>query len=535
MTISRRRFLAHSSAVGAAASLGLRLTTPASAADGPITIALAARAPTGINPQQSGLTGGDNWAIRQIFDTLAKPEDGTFGVRPEDFRPSLAESWERSEDAKAWTYKLRQGVQFHKGYGAMTSDDVAFTFGRHLDPKIVTNTKPLYSNIASVEAPDKYTIRFILKRPDPLFNGSVVTTLAASILSRKAFQERGEKFNLDPIGTGPYQVESVSPTEGILLSAFQEHFAGPAASKSLRISFIADTTARTLAFASGQVDMIEGVRAPGWIPTMRQRSPQTIFDATAPGSFNTLHLNLTRPPLNDLRVRQAIRYAINNDQIAAAFAGLAVPMVGIIAPQFAGSVKKEALPPELRYPYDVAKAKALLAEAGHPNGVTIPCFTSQREDYAAIMLIIQEQLRAAGINLDLKIIDHATMHAENRKDRNTVALYSSSYPPVPTQPFLQWLSTAAEVKADGSGQDNYSHYGVALPGVDALLEKAQDEPDFDKRTALIQDVEKQVLRDLPLLGIVTLSYVIARNPRVDIGYPVKSGYAYWPLNRAKRV
>jgi peptide/nickel transport system substrate-binding protein len=151
------------------------------------------------------------------------------------------------------------------------------------------------------------------------------------------------------------------------------------------------------------------------------------------------------------------------------------------------------------------------------------------------MLIIQEQLRAAGINLDLKIIDHATMHAENRKDRNTVALYSSSYPPVPTQPFLQWLSKAAEVKADGSGQDNYSHYGVALPGVDELLEKAQDEPDFDKRTALIQDVERQVLRDLPLLGIVTLSYVIARNPRVDIGYPVKSGYAYWPLNRARRV
>ena len=66
--------------------------------------------------------------------------------------------------------------------------------------------------------------------------------------------------------------------------------------------------------------MIEGVRTPGWIPTMKQRAPQTIFDATAPGSFNLLHLNLNRPPLNDLRVRQAIRYAINNEQIAAAFA-----------------------------------------------------------------------------------------------------------------------------------------------------------------------------------------------------------------------
>ena len=532
MTITRRR-----AAVLGASTFAAPLLVPgtAEAQGAPISIALAARAPSGLNPQQPGLTGGDNWAIRQIFDTLVKSEDGTFAVRPEDFRPSLAESWDMSPDARTWTYRLRRGVQFHKGYGEMTSEDVLFTFGRHLDRGIVTNQKALYANIATVEAPDQYTIRFSLKRPDPLFNGSVTTTISASIVSKKAYEERGQRFNMDPIGTGAYQVDGVSPTEGVSLSAFDAHFAGVATTRNIRIAFIADTTARTLAFASGQVDMIEGVRAPGWIPTMRQRAPQTIFDATAPGSFNSLHINLTRPPLNDLRVRQAIRLAINNAQIAAAFVGMSAPMTGIIAPQFAGSVKAEDLSPDLRYTPDIARAKSLLAAAGFPNGVTIPCFTSQREDYAAIMLIIQEQLRAAGIILDLKIIDHATMHAENRKDRNTLALYSSSYPPVPTQPFLQQLWAAAEVKGDGTGGENYSHYGAAIPGIDALIERAQDEPDFARRTALIQDVERQVLRDLPLLGIVTLSYVIARNPRVDIGYPVKSGYAYWPLNRARRI
>jgi peptide/nickel transport system substrate-binding protein len=534
MSISRRRLLAQGPALGAA-SLGLGQAAPAIAQSGPITIALASRSPTGLNPQQTALTGGDSWGIRQVFDTLVKSDDGTFAIRPEDFRPHLALSWESADSARDWTYRLRQGVQFHKGHGEMTSDDVVFTFSRHLDPAIVTNQKALFSNLDGVEAVDRYTVRFRLKRPDPLFNGSVVTTLAASILCRRAFEERGPRFTMEPIGTGAYQVESVSPTQGVLLAAFPQHFAGVAASPAIRIAFIADTTARTLAFASGQVDMIEGVRAPGWIPTMRQRSPQTIFDATAPGSFNTLHLNLTRPPLNDIRVRQAIRLAINAEQITAAFAGLAVPMVGIIAPQFAGAVRKEQLPPELRYDPDPRRARALLAQAGFPNGVTIPCFTSQREDYAAIMLIIQEQLRAAGINLNLSVIDHATMHAENRKDRNAMTLYSSSYPPVPTQPFLQQLFAAAAVKADGSGGENYSHYGVAIPGIDALIERAQDEPDFERRTALIQDVETQVLRDLPLLGVVTLSYVIARNPRIDIGFPVRSGYAYWPLNRARRL
>ncbi|WEK03399.1 MAG: ABC transporter substrate-binding protein [Candidatus Devosia phytovorans] len=534
MALSRRRFLINAGAASAAAGIGMHMPA-AFAQEEVLTIALAARAPTGVNPQQTGLTGGDNWAIYQIFNTLARNPDGKFGVRPEDFEPSLAESWESSADAKTWTYKLRQGVQFHKGYGEMTSEDVAFTIGRHLDPDLVTGGKVNFNNIESVEAPDTYTVVFTLKRPDPLFNGSVISTLPASILSKKAFEEKGEGFNLDPVGTGSYQVESVNETTGITLVAFPEHFGEQPATPKLIVSFIADTTARTLAFASGQVDMIEGVRSPGWIPSMQQRLAETIFDATVPGSFNMLHLNLTREPLQDIRVRQAIRYAIDNDGLAAAYGPLAKPMVGIIASEFEGSVTKDELPPELQYNYDPEKAKALLAEAGFPNGVDISCYTSQREDYAAIMLMIQEQLRAVGINLALDIIDHTAFHAENRQDKNAMPLNSSSYGPVPLNVFLQQVSAGAEVKADGTGQGNFNHYGVAMPGIDDLLATAQDEPDFDERTAIVKEIEKKLLTDLPVLGIITLSYVIARNPRIDLGFPVEGGYAYWPLSKAKRT
>ena len=534
MALSRRSFLINAGAAGAAAGIGLHMPA-ALAQEDAITIALAARAPTGLNPQQTGLTGGDNWAIYQVFNTLVRNPDGKFATRPEEFEPSLAESWESSADAKTWTYKLRQGVQFHKGYGEMTAEDVLFTFGRHLDPEVVTGGKVNFGNIASVDAPDPYTVVFTLKRPDPLFNGSAISVLTASILSKKAFEEKGEGFNLDPVGTGCYQVESVNETQGITLVAFPEHFGEQPATAKVVVSFIADTTARTLAFASGQIDMIEGVRSPGWIPSMQQRSADTIFDATVPGSFNMLHLNLTREPLQDLRVRQAIRYAIDNEALASAYGPLAGPMVGIIAPAFQGSVTKEELPPELQYNYDPEKAKALLAEAGYPNGVEIACYTSQREDYSAIMLMIQEQLRAVGINLALDIIDHTAFHAENRLDKNAMPLNSSSYGPVPLNVFLQQASAAAEVKADGTGQGNFSHYGVASPGIDDLVTQAQDEPDFDKRTALIKEIEKKLLTDLPVMGIITLSYVIARNPRVDIGFPVEGGYAYWPLNKARRT
>jgi ABC-type transport system substrate-binding protein len=537
MTFNRRDFLLQAGAVGAAATLGLEMgTSPAQAQDHVLSIALAARAPGGLNPQQTGLTGGDNWAICQIFDCLVNSTDGTFAITPAEFKPEIAESWESSADAKTWTYKIRKGVKFHKGYGEVTADDVVFSFGRLIDPKIVTSSKAQYRNIDSVEAVDPLTVKFTLKLPDPLFNGASVGTLPASIMSKKAFEEKGpDKFKFDPIGTGPYQVASVDPNSAVMLEANPDYFGGVAATKNLKIQYIADTTARTLAFLSGQVDMIEGARTPGWIPGIKQRAPKTAFDETKPGSFNHLLLNLTKKPLDDIRVRQAIRYTIDNAAIAKAYGELATPMVGMIAPQFAGSVKVADLPPDLQYKPDVAKAKQLLAEAGFPNGVTIPCFTSQREDYAAIMLMIQEQLRAAGIKLDMKIIDHATFHNQTAKDLNTIALNSSSYPPVPTQPLLDQLLSKSEVKPDGSGGTNYSHYGVAMPGVDDLLIKANGEPDFDKRITLVQEIEKQVLKDLPDLGIITLSYVVARNPRVDLGFPVKSGYAYWPLHKAKYV
>lgn len=528
MTLTRRRFLELS---GAAAALSAQ-AGPAQAAKDTIAIALAARAVGTLNPQTTTL-GADNWACRQIFDTLVVPENGTFAIKPTDFRPNLAESWDSSPDAKTWTFRLRRGVKWHKGYGEVTADDVAFTYGRLLDPKIVVSNKVLYDNIASVAAKDSHTIEYRLKRPDPLFCGSSIYTMGGNILCRKAFEERGDKFGTDPIGSGAYEVERVDLSKGVYLKAFKDYFNGEAATPNLQVLYMLDTTARTLAFLSGQVDIIEGVRTPGWMQSIKQRKADTLFDGTKPGSVNTLLINLTRKPLDDLRVRQAIRCGIDSRAVAGAYGDMGGQMWGINPPQFAGSVSDKDLSPELRFPYDPDRAKKLLAEAGFGGGLTISCFTSQREDYSAIMLMVQEQLRKVGINLDMRIADHTSMHNDNRRDLNALALISSSYPPVPTQALLEQLSAKSVVKPDGSGGTNYSHYGVALPGVDGLLERVLDEPDFDKRVALCQDVERQVLRDLPDIGLLTLSYVTARNPRVDLGYEVKSGYAYWPLRTAR--
>jgi len=256
---------------------------------------------------------------------------------------------------------------------------------------------------------------------------------------------------------------------------------------------------------------------------------------TVPGSFNTLHINLTRKPFDNLLVRKAIMHAIDRPAVAQALAPMGGTMAGLQPDFFPAGFKVEDLPEDLRYPYDPERAKALLAEAGYPDGISFDALCSQREDYSSTMLIVQEQLRLANINMNLKIIDHTTYHAENRSDKNTLAMHSSSYPPIPTQIYFQQLASQSEVKADGTGGGNYSHYGTAMPGIDDLLAKALAATDYDTYVNICEEIELQVLRDLPLIGLSTLSFTVARNPRVDLGYKVESGYARWRFHRATKT
>ena len=336
----------------------------------------------------------------------------------------------------------------------MTADDVVFTFARHLDPKIVTNQKPLYSNVDIGQALDRNTVRFTLKRPDPLFNGSVVTTLAASILSRKAFEEKGADFTMEPDRHRRLPGREREPDRGRPSDApFPSTSPGRRPRRQSTSRFIADTTARTLAFASGQVDMIEGVRTPGWIPTMRQRSaaddlrrdgarqlqpaaPQpdpAAAERSARAAGDPLRHQhradrggLRRPRGADGRDHRAAVRRLREDGVAAA--GAAVQLRSAEGQGAAGRGR----PPERR-DHSLLHQPAGGLRRDHADASRSSC------------------ARPASISTSRS----STTRPCTRRTARTatrVALYSSSYPPVPTQPFLQLLSTAAEVKADGIGR-----------------------------------------------------------------------------------
>lgn len=528
--MDRREVLKLGTAAFAASVAGLA-SSHAQEAD-VLRIGIAAARPRHSDPNLT-TQGSDNWATEQMYEQLVRPDDGRFAVKPEDNIPTLATSWTQSDDALTWRFKLREGVQFHKNYGEMTSEDVVFSYERAI--KSGTNTTVL-SNVADVQPDGRHGVVIKLKSPDALFLGSTAFSNNTSIVSKKAALELGERFATDAVGTGPYELAKFDPNGAVILKRHEGYWGQKAKIGNVECLYIADTTARTLALLAGKVDMMEAVRAPGWVDSILQRDRSLKMDMTAPGSFNTLHVNLTRQPFGNLKVRQALMHAINRPAVSKALAPMGGVMACLQPAGFPAGFTTEELPPELRYPHDPRRARQLLVEAGFPNGFAFSANSSRREDYASTMLIVQEQLREAGFNMDLKIGDHTAYHADNRSDKNTLAMHSSSYPPIPTQLYQQQLAKASLVKADGSGGGNYSHYGVAMPGIDDLLDKALNTASFKDYEGICRQIELQVLRDIPLIGLSTLSFTVARRSNIDLGYEVKGGYARWRFHRAtKRV
>lgn len=538
MPFTRRRFLTTGAAITAGMTMSA-LVGGRAFAQGADTIkfAASARGLRTIDPQKS-IQGVDNWAIIAIYDKLVDLPRWHFPETLDDLVPRLATSWSSSEDATTWTFQLREGVQFHRGYGEMTSEDVKFTFDRATDAPRVGGVRAKFMNIASVETDGPYSVIFHLEQPDPLFPLGVLSDYDGAIMSKKAIEEIGEEeIGIDPVGTGIYMLETVhtDPSQGVTVTANPDYWDTPPATPKLQFMYIADTTARTLALLAGDVHLIEAVRAPGWADSMLQRDPNLIFDVVSPGSFFTIQVNLTRPPFDDVRIRQALFYAIDRDEITGAIAPISKRTYGLNPPSFPGGFTAESIPEEVAYNYDPEKAKQLMAEAGFPEGFSFTNDTSQREDFSAIMLMIQDQLRRVGINMELNIKDHTAFHADQNIGTNTLSQQSSAMPPVPTQVILTYLPAEAEVKSDGNGGANMSHYGTVIPGIDDLLEQALAEPDLQKRIEIVQQIEIKALSDAVILPVSNNGFMIVRSPKVDLGYEVESGYVNWPLSQASFV
>jgi peptide/nickel transport system substrate-binding protein len=324
--------------------------------------------------------------------------------------------------------------------------------------------------------------------------------------------EKGDKFKFDPIGTGPFMLKDYIPKEKVVEVKHPDFFRGKPKLDRVELWFMPDASSREMAFRKGEIDIVEGEREQAWVNKMRG-IPGTAIEIFGPGETLTLHFNMTKKPLDDIRVRRAISHAINREELMK-FLGPDVTekLVSAIPVNYLGGTDKVPV-----YEFSPEKAKKLLEEAGYPKGLDLSMVITEMSDYRRPMEQIQEQLRRIGINLKMDVITHTAFHQQIRKDVNPLVLYVCARFPT-ADPILTQFYHSKSIVGAPTAITNFSHYNK----IDDLIEKARVQPDPKKQKHIWAEAQKKILEDAVVLPLCITKFVFARKTYVDLGYEMRS-------------
>ena len=360
--------------------------------------------------------GSNKRVVLQIFEGLVDRDRTQPGMVP-PLVPRLAESWDMSEDGMVYTFNLRKGVTFHDGT-PFNADAVVFNIRRVIDPEFeyfLEDAGSLrgapYRYLTEARAVDEHTVELVLDRPWGHFVDQLSTTLPSGLplmMSPASVMEWGnEDVNLHPVGTGPFKLEEYDPGVKTVIAKNENYWNAPRPYLDRIIFFItAEASTRVTALESGEVEMITAI-PPDRVADLRDAG----FKIIMPEAMNLVwffSLNQDDENLSDVRVRQAINYAIDRERIAGELLSDTAAPVWKMVPGTSALFN----PGEQAYPHDPDKARALLAEAGYPDGfettIQVPTGGSYMIDPVGIAEWVQRDLAAVGIKVSIDSSDWVT-------------------------------------------------------------------------------------------------------------------------------
>ncbi len=467
----------------------------------------------------------DRAVVDMVFNGLVRYKPGDITI----IEPDLAESWELSEDGLVWSFYLRRGVSVHpfpgmpEGY-ELTSEDVVFSLEKAAD-----STRSAYAGEyvgMKFEAVDRYTVKIVLSQAlsAALFLPKVANYSGGFIVPKMAYGELGPRFATNPVGTGPFQFKEYAPTQKVVLVRNERYFRGAPKLAGVEVWYMPDVTARFSALLTGEVHVIEGVREQAWVEAVK-RYPGLVVDIFGPGETEVLHINMTKLPFTDLRVRQALAYAIDRDEVIAAIGpDVAGPLCAAVPPYLAGGLTcAEVAEKGLLYEVNLAKAKALLAEAGYPEGFEISAYITERASYRKPFENVQAQLARIGIKLNITVVDHSSFHTLIRQDVNPLVHYEAWRPSADA--FLtRFYHSASRVVVGTKPDTNFSH----VTDIDCLIEAARYELNTTKQICLWKQAQIRLLEEVASYPLYILKFVFCRTKAVDYGYELQSSLALYP-------
>jgi len=347
-----------------------------------------------LDPHRSGLAQ-EHIAYYGLYDRLTDIQTDNSVV------PGLAESWEVSADGTVYTFKLRQGVQFHDGT-EFNAAAVKFNVDRVMDPTSGSVIRSSVGSVATTEVVDNYTVKMTLKQPDYLFTRNL---FGMNIVSPKALQDLGEDFSRNPVGTGPFRFKEWLRDDHMTMVRNQHYWRKDEAGRSL--PYLDEVTLKPIPTASTLVANIQTghILVTGEIDVkdlsrLQSNSELVVWSAPSTSYFG-IRLKTTEAPFDKLEVRQALSMSVDRDALnRVLFAGFATPAYKMYPPAMLG------FDPDYK-PYqnrDLNMAKELLAKAGYPNGIDFT-LSFANSAYRAWAELLQAQWGEIGARVKLEQIE----------------------------------------------------------------------------------------------------------------------------------
>ena len=435
----------------------------------------------------------ENYLAWNVYNALIRYKPGTA-----DLEPDLAERWEVSKDGKAYTFWLRKNVVWHKGFGKFTSADVKYSFGRVMDPATKSRYRGLFTNVERIETPDDSTARIVLKAADPSFPTNALPFRPGWIVNQKAVERYGRDYGVNPVGTGPFVLESWTPgTRGVLVANDQYFEGEPKLRRVEFIPIVRDEVAE-LALKRGELDVMT-VRSPEVYQRLRKDASIRVGERLLSGVWN-LWLDAKQGPFTNRELRRAVAHALDREAIAATvLQGLAQPAHNTISPMFPGYTEEIA-----RYPYDPKKAQEIVKAAG-AQGTTVKLLVSTLAPWPQVMPVIQQSLEQAGFKVEANLTEYGAWFTEVRKRNYHIAAMGLVRPPDALASFSE---SFASRNAGFAG--NFSYYEA----IDGQIEAAYAAETQAKRLELYKEMQRRVAEDAPVVPLFYLKVIVAARSNV---------------------
>ena len=421
--------------------------------------------------------------MRQIYDTLLVQNEEL------DLEPGLAESWTQIDEL-TWDFNIRPGVVFHNG-DTLTASDVAFTLNRLRDPEVAAPGAFILGFVDTIEAVDELTVRITTRNPfTPLL--SHVAHTATSILNERAVTEAGEDYGTAVVvGTGPFKFVEWQIASQIILERNDDWWGGEVLPERVVFRPIAEGTVRAIELEAGAVDIAYGLEPRD---AMRARAnPDLVMAEVQTLATSYVGFNAQKAPFDDVRVRQAINFAVDVepmiDAILEGFGGVATSPISDMV--FGANTDLEP------YTYDPEQARQLLAEAGVGDGFSTTLWTNDNPIRIQIAEIMQAQLGEVGIDVEIQVLEWSTYLEDTAAGAHDMFI-------------LGWVTVTGDADYGLYALFHSSQFGSAgnrtfwsSDRVDELLDLGRSEADLDLREAYYLEAQEIIAEEAPWVFLYT--------------------------------